>query len=218
MDEPRGAVAYASAAAQTHLDALDSAFVERLAALGINRGWALDVGTGPGGIPLKLARRSPDLGIIAVDRSPVMLKAAARAAGAMGLGGRVTFLLGDAAHLGFAAASFDLVFSNSMLHHLRDPVRALQEMVRVARPSGSIVLRDLRRPALPVFAAHVARHGGRYSGLMKRLFEDSIRAAYTPCELRCLLDQSNLAGAEIFLENGSHLGFKRTPRAGGTGQ
>lgn len=218
MDAPDEAAAYASSAAQAHLEALDNAFVARLAALGIERGWALDVGTGPGQIPLILAQRCPGLCVIAVDRSPAMLKAAAHNAREKGLGERVRFVLADAAQLCFPAARFDLVFSNSLLHHLNDPAPALNEMARVARPAGGIVLRDLRRPSRLRLAAHVAWHGRHYSGLMKKLFEDSVRAAYTPSELRRLLDQSDLGPAEVFLEHGSHLGFIRTPRAGGAGQ
>lgn len=42
-------------------------------------------------------------------------------------------------HLPFACNSFDLVFNNEVLEHVRDDRQAAQEMVRIARPGGYIV-------------------------------------------------------------------------------
>lgn len=208
MNEAGGVEAYASAAAQTHLDALDDAWVSRIVALGVDEGWALDIGCGPGQIPLKIAQRLPRLRVVGIDRSAAMLKAARAEARKRGLSGRVEFLTADASRLGFPAASFDLVISNSLLHHLNDPAGAFNEMARVAKAGGKVLVRDLRRPSRPAFAAHVAWHGRHYSGAMKTLFRDSVRAAYTPDELQDLLRQSRLESPEIFLEGRTHLGFR----------
>lgn len=207
MDGAEGVEAYASAAAQAHLDALDDAFVDRVISLGVEGGRALDIGTGPGQIPLKIARRLSRLRIVGIDRSAAMLKAAKAEARRRELGGRVEFMAADASRLCFPASTFDLVISNSLLHHLNNPVQVLNEMARVAKPGGKILVRDLRRPSRPDFAAHVAWHGRHYSGAMKRLFEDSVRAAYTPAELQDLLRRSQLRSAEIFCERRAHLGF-----------
>lgn len=216
MDESDGVEAYASATTQAHLDALDDAFVERVLSLGIEDGFALDVGTGPGQIPLKIARRCPRLHLVGVDCSAAMLRAARESALKQGLGGQVEFMLANASRLCFPASSFDLVISNSVLHHLNDPMQVFNEMGRVAKAGGKILVRDLRRPARPVFAAHVAWHGRHYAGRMKALYKDSVRAAYTPTELRGLLQTSQLGPATIFLERRTHLGFCRGNTAGGT--
>jgi ubiquinone/menaquinone biosynthesis C-methylase UbiE len=199
--------AYTSAAAQKYLNAIDDTLVEQALALGMRSGVLLDVGTGPGNIPRKLLRRSPALHVVGVDLSPAMIRAAREAARREGLAPRASFLLADAARLPFAAASFDSVISNSLLHHLTQPAAVFDEMARVVKPGGRILLRDLRRPGRLAFRFHVAWFGRYYSGLMKTLYVNSVRAAYTGPELRRLLDQSRLAAAQVFFHGGTHLGF-----------
>lgn len=203
--------AYASAAAQDYLDSIDNTLVEQVLAEGSEdgalSGWLLDVGTGPGGIPLKIARRCPELRAVGIDRSANMIQAARRAARQQGLADRATFFVGEANRLCFADARFDLVLANSLLHHLRDPIAAFNEMARVAKPGGVVLVRDLRRPSRLAFPWHVHWFGRHYSGLMKKLYGDSVRAAYTGGELGDLLRRSALAGARIFFNERTHLGF-----------
>jgi ubiquinone/menaquinone biosynthesis C-methylase UbiE len=209
MGEPEQVDAYASAAAQHHLDSIDNTLVEQVLSLGRSEGWLLDVGTGPGTIPLKLARRLPDLRVVGIDCSLPMIHAARAAAARQGLAERAFFLLGDGCRLSFRDRSFDLVLCNSVLHHLRQPVALLNEMGRVAKPAGVILLRDLRRPSRLVFPFHVRWYGRHYAGLMKKLFADSVRASYTGDELRDLLQSSALRDARLFYHERTHLGFVR---------
>ncbi len=203
--------AYASAASQKHLDALDNTFVEEVLSLGPPKGapagLLLDVGCGPGNIALKVAQRCPLLSIVGVDRSANMVQAARRAAAELGLGRRVFFYQGNADQISFADGTFDIVLSNSVLHHLTNPLKALQEMLRVTQPDGAIMVRDLRRPSRFEFPWHVRWYGRHYSGIMKRLFEDSVRAAYTPDELAGMLRHSGMSRAQLFLHARSHMGF-----------
>lgn len=201
--------AYASAAAQTYLDRLDDTFVEHVLLLGVERGRGLDIGTGPGQIPLKIARRLAPLEFVGIDRSEAMLAEARRQAVALGLSGRVRFEAGDGKRLAFPDASFDLVICNSVLHHLAEPVLMLNEIARVAKPSAAILLRDLRRPSRLVFPFHVRRYGRHYSGTMRALYEASVRSAYTWEELGGLLRQSNLAGVHRFRFGRTHIGLER---------
>ncbi len=215
MNDETEAEAYALAAAQEYLDALDETLVEQAMTL-LTRGHArpsrlLDVGCGPGGIALKLARRAPNLQVTGVDRSAAMILRARRAAEAQGLSGQTSFLKADGTHLCFPDASFDLVISNSVLHHLADPVQMLREMARVARPYGIILARDLRRPSRPLFPLHIWWHGRYYSGLMRKLYRDSVHAAYTVRELNNLLTRAGLDTARVFTHRRTHLGFVRGP-------
>ncbi len=91
MDDSDEVEAYTSAAAQAYLDKIDDTFVEHALRLVAGRaaGRALDIGTGPGQIVLKLARRLPGWKFLGVDRSPNMIRQAhASAARQAGLGGR----------------------------------------------------------------------------------------------------------------------------------
>jgi ubiquinone/menaquinone biosynthesis C-methylase UbiE len=211
MDDQGEVEAYASAGAQAFLDAIDNTLVDQVLALA-PAGLLLDIGTGPGSIPLKIARRCPEIRVVGVDYSANMIAAARRAAAKQGLSARASFLIGDACQLGLPAGCFDVVLSNSLLHHLERPAALFQEMVRVAKPGGLILLRDLRRPSRLALPFHVRWHGRYYSGLMYRLFVNSVRAAYTPAELAGLLRKSPLAEAQVFLHERTHLGFVRDGR------
>lgn len=203
--------AYASATAQRHLEALDHTFVEQVLRLALRGqgpvGSLLDVGCGPGNIAMKLAQRCPQLTIVGLDRSRNMVRAACRAAAEAGVEGHVFFLQANAGELPCPGGQYDVVLSNSVLHHLADPSKVLEEMLRVAKPDGVIVVRDLRRPSRLAYPWHVRWYGRHYSGIMKRLFEDSVRAAYTPEELAGLLGRSGMSKAHLFVHDRSHLGF-----------
>jgi len=54
-----------------------------------------------------------------------------------------TFLHIDAARLPFADGEYDIVAMNAGLHHLTDIPAVLQEMVRVLRPGGRFILREM---------------------------------------------------------------------------
>ena len=128
---------------------VDQAFVDRVASLGANTGHFLDVGTGPAQIPILLAQRCPDIHITAIDLSEEMLKIAKRHVSDAGLTDRITLERVDAKTLPYADNTFDGLISNSIVHHIHDALKALQEMGRVARPQGTVLIRDLIRPRNP---------------------------------------------------------------------
>ena len=76
----------------------------------------------------------------------------------------VTFEIASAQKLPFPDASFDVVLSSLMLHHLPDPQReqAVSEMRRVLSPSGRLMIVELvQKPGLlsSLVPAHLAhRH------------------------------------------------------------
>ncbi len=211
MSDEEAVSAYDSAASQKHLDAIDNTLVEQALSLAPDgkalTGLLVDLGCGSGRITLKIAARCPWLRVVGVDRSRAMLRFARRGAEEQKLSGRVFFLRGDAGHLGFPSRTFDFVLCNSVLHHLGSPKSVLEEMARLAKPGGTVLLRDLRRPSRLAFPFHVRWHGRHYSGAMRKLFEDSVRAAYTPEELGDMLRGSGMSRARIFLHQGAHMGF-----------
>jgi hypothetical protein len=71
------------------------------------------------------------------------------------------------------------------------------------------LLRDLRRPSRPLLSWHLWRHGRRYHGEMRRLFDLSVKAAYTVGELEAMLSQTGAHGASVFRYKGAHLGVER---------
>lgn len=222
MDDSGEVEAYASAAAQSYLDLLDDTFVEHALRLvgGHSAGQAIDIGTGPGQIVLKLAQRLPGWSFVGVDRSPNMisqaranLSAGSAAQGQTSLTGRVQFLIADGKKLGYPDTSFDLVMCNSVLHHLAEPQRLLAEMARLAKPDGAILLRDLRRPSRLAIPLHVRWYGRHYSGKMYELYRASVRSAYTASEVGMMLRSSALTGMRVFKFRHTHLGLERPARS-----
>lgn len=213
-DDSAEVQAYASAEGLAQLDKIDDTFVAHAVRLvgGRAQGRALDVATGPGQIPLKLAQHLPRWEFFCIDRSAKMLEAANRSAMMKGLARRVRFIPADANAIRFEAATFDLVMCNSALHHFAEPARVLAEIARVAKPDGAILIRDLRRPARLMFQMHLQRHGAAYTGKMRELYEQSLRAAYTVKEVEDLLEQTPIPGARVFTHESTHLGIERAAK------
>ena len=94
-------------------------------------GTILDIGTGPGYLPIEIAGRSSNLQITGVDLSRKLIKMAQSNSAEAGLSDRLSFQFGNAGNLPFDDSSFDMVISTGMLHSLRDPVKVLREIYRV---------------------------------------------------------------------------------------
>lgn len=162
-------------------------------------GRVLDLGTGPGLMPIYWARQRPDVEAVGVDLSPAMLDLARAEAGRAGVGSRVRFILADAAATGLPSGSFDVVTCHYMLHHFADPAPVLREMRRLAGPDGAVLARDLVRPApllarLSVLFARVFLRNGT---LQNQQYADSLAAGFTPRELRRALDRAGLTGLSV---------------------
>jgi ubiquinone/menaquinone biosynthesis C-methylase UbiE len=100
----------------------------------------LDVGCGSGALDRLLARRlGAANAVTALDANPFWLREAEALAGEEGLAGAISFKQGNAEALPFADASFDCVFSVTVIEEC-DADRAIAEMVRVARPGGRVAI------------------------------------------------------------------------------
>ncbi len=99
----------------------------------LEKGRILDLGTGPGYLPVQIAKRAPAITVVGIDLSRSLIKMARRNAASAGFAKRLHFEVGNAGRLRFPAESFDMVLSTGMLHMLRDPVAVLRESHRVLR-------------------------------------------------------------------------------------
>ncbi|MFQ5748445.1 MAG: class I SAM-dependent methyltransferase [Planctomycetota bacterium] len=192
----------------------NAAFVERLAELGA-RGRMLDLGTGPGRIPLLVCERIPDCTVLGVDLADSMLAIAEARRKESPFSKRVEFRRADVKELPFEDGSFDAVFSNTLLHHIPEPAELLGEARRVLKPGGVLLIRDLYRPPSPERAGElVALHAADASPRQRELFRASLGAALTCAELRNLADGCGLAAAEIVLDSDRHMSLQ-IPAPGG---
>jgi len=153
----------------------------------------LDVGTGTAQIPIEIVRRRSDVDIVAIDLSRAMLKLGQRNLERAGVAAAIRLELVDAKRLPDASASYDAVISNSIIHHIPEPLHSLREMVRVLRPGGVLFVRDLLRPSdLATLERLVEQHAAGANPHQRRLFAESLRAALTVEEVASLLQQVGL--------------------------
>ncbi|RAN71287.1 SAM-dependent methyltransferase [Bacillus sp. SRB_336] len=101
----------------------------------------LDVGSGPGTITADFARLAAPGEVLGLDRSPEVVAAATALAAEQHLA-NLSFDTGDIYDLDFPDGTFDVVHAHQVLQHLTDPVEALREMRRVAKPGGIVAVRD----------------------------------------------------------------------------
>jgi SAM-dependent methyltransferase len=212
MDEAEQAAAYAGA----DFAAPNQAFVDRFLSLApaLEQGRVVDLGCGPADIPIRLALARPGLHLVGVDGSEPMLAHGRQAAARAGVGDRVelvcAYLPGPP-----PVGRFDAVLSNSLLHHLPDPEVLWREVRRLGAPGAPVLVIDLFRPDSREAAGRlVAEHAAGEPEILRRDFEASLLAAFTPAEVRDQLEAAGL-GAALRVETTSdrHLAVTgRLPR------
>ncbi len=108
----------------------------------------LDVGCGPATITCDLATRVSS--VVGIEPEAGILETAEATKVEWGAD-NVEFCIGDVYELDFADNSFDVVHAHQVLQHLSDPVAAIREMVRVAKPGGVVAVRDADYHAMSWF-------------------------------------------------------------------
>ena len=185
---------------------VNNAFVERLFEVvgPCDEALAVDLGTGPGDIPLRLLRARPGWRVVAEDAAFAMLHFGRHAS--VGEKRAPRWVQADAKVLPFPAGCFDVVFSNSILHHITDVDPFWVEVKRVAKPNARVFLRDLARPRHEDAAwVIVETYSGDESALLKEEFFRSLLAAYTPDEVRAQLARADLGSLEVAMVTDRHL-------------
>ncbi len=187
----------------------NESFVERLLELGA-RGRVLDVGCGPGQVALLIAERLPESTVVGIDLARHMLDVAQQRRSESPVGNRVHFELADAKGLPYPDHAFDTVCSNTILHHIPDPLPFIQEAWRVLRPGGAFLIRDLFRPVdESQLDALVSMHAADANSTQKALFRASLHAALRPDELEDLARRAGLEGCEVVIDSARHMTLQR---------
>ena len=160
--------------------AVNTAFAQAAVELGPPSGTILDAGTGTARIPIIICQQTPQWQIIGTDLAANMLFIGAKNVEQAGLQSRITLDLVDSKQLPYPDEQFEMVISNSLIHHLPDPLPFFQEIKRVLKPNGAILIRDLIRPAdEATMHTMVESIGTEYNEHQKMLFRDSLHAAFT---------------------------------------
>lgn len=102
------------------------------------RGLVLDVGTGPGHLPIEIARSSPNVRVIGIDIALELLTDGLKKAKKEGLNNRVSFLRANIEFLPFANDTFEMVQSVFSLHLWNNQHLGIGEIYRVLKPEGRV--------------------------------------------------------------------------------
>ena len=160
--------------------------VGEIGRLGVT-GKFLEIGPGPAVLTTMVAQAIPEAHITAVELSPAMITVAKEQVEGEGLRDRIALVEGDAndTELLEQLGRFDLVYSMYSLHHWDDPETVIKNLLRAAAPGGILLIHDLKRVW---WLYWIPSQEG---------FITSIRAAYTPAEIRDLLARIGVERYEI---------------------
>lgn len=158
---------------------------------------ALDLGCGPADIVIRFLRRFPEATCDALDGSQPMLDIAqADLERQPELARRARLLCDKLPSPRLETQAYDLILSNSLLHHLHDPQVLWRSLPALGRSGALVLIMDLMRPASSSSAAAlVERYVGGASPVLRQDFQHSLFAAFEPAEVEDQLREAGLQHA-----------------------
>ena len=123
-------------------------------------GKILEVGTGKGHFALALAKRG--YSFVTFDISEEEQHFARLNIAYFGLEKQVDFRIEDGERTNFANASFDVVFSVNVIHHLANPYKVIDELIRILVPGGKLVISDFSKKGFSVMDKIHALEGKKH--------------------------------------------------------
>ncbi len=172
-----------------------SQFIERLK-LVVNKpdfsGVALELGCGPGDITRRFALAFPDSQVHAVDGSEPMIRFGETLMTFL-LQNRIHFIVGRLPIASLPQSSYEMIFSNSLLHHLPDPSVLWQCVKQYSSPGTCVVIMDLLRPD-SIESAHsmVNSCAANEPRILQQDFYNSLLAAFSIDEISQQLKYADL--------------------------
>jgi ubiquinone/menaquinone biosynthesis C-methylase UbiE len=165
----------------------------------------LDIGTGTARIPILMCQHQPQYLITGIDLARSMLIIGQRNVAEAGLTQRIRLERVDSKKMPYPDLEFDMLISNSLVHHLPDPLSFFVEIKRLVRPGGAILIRDLIRPENDMIVNNlVAKIGADYDAHQQQLFHDSLKAALTLAEVQELIDRVGLSQVKLIQSSELH--------------
>jgi SAM-dependent methyltransferase len=184
MDDPEHARTYSEADFSAPHSAFVDEFWRRFPGFTTRRFDAIDLGCGPADVTARFAQAHPGAQVVGIDASGPMVELGRARIACSGLDERVVLEQRRLPDPSLGRARFDVVLSNSLLHHLADPLDLWDAIAEVARPGAAIFVMDLHRPQTDDEVHRmVDLHAGDEPTVLQDDFRASLRAAYRPDEI-----------------------------------
>lgn len=186
MENPEQAAAYDAADFTTSHDGIVADLLHRHPGLTADATLSVvDLGCGPADVTVRLARALPCSEVVGIDAGPRMLELGRGRIAREGLSPQVRLVQarvnGDAPP---GIGGFGLIASNSLLHHLADPLDLWRAVRVLGAPRAAVHVADLRRPRdTDEIEALVQREVRDEHPLLQDDFRRSLAAAYRPDEV-----------------------------------
>jgi len=178
MDNEEQAVAYASADFSSSNQMFVDKLLEDYRPILKN---VLDIGCGPGDVPIRLAKAKPSIEITKAVKDA-------------GLTRQIKIIKGHVPGLVLKNHSYDAILSKDLLHHLPDPMVFWEQVKCLAKAEMVVYVMDLSRPQTKERARDIVQSvSGQEHPLLKQDFYDSLLAAFTVDEIRAQLREASLA-------------------------
>ena len=168
--------------------------------------WVVDLGCGSADISIRVAKAYPDCRVHGVDASRAMLDYGRQAIREAGLEDKVHLHSGYLPGVTLPRPVYDTIVSNSLLHHLPDPMILWREVRRLSRPGSGVFVMDLLRPDSRGRAQELMRtYCGDEPEILQRDFYHSLSAAYRPDEVSDQLRKADLEQLEVRIVSDRHM-------------
>ena len=168
----------------------------------------IDLGSGPAHIPILFAAKHLQLNITAVELAENMIMLANKNIKNANLTGRICIEKQDVKRTSFKQQSFDVVISNSIVHHIHNPVELFIEAKRLANSNSLIYFKDLLRPNnLSELDDLVEKYSSDVNDYQRQLFYQSLHAALTLDEVRDCANAAGLRKYSIVQTSDRHWAF-----------
>ena len=188
--------AQARAYAEADFDEPHSRFVELFAEFfpgEIPTGYVLDLACGPADICVRFARAYPHCLIHGVDGSEAMLRLGQIRLLEEQLEQRVQLFRSHLPTPELPRDQYDVIISNSLLHHLSDPQILWNSVQQFGRSSAPVFIMDLIRPPSTTDARRLVHtYASGESEVLQRDFYRSLLSAYQTDEVECQLEAAGL--------------------------
>ncbi|RKT43881.1 class I SAM-dependent methyltransferase [Thiocapsa rosea] len=206
MDSDEQALAYA----QADFNESNTLFIELLRRLDpgpLDGARALDIGCGPADISIRFLRAWPKATCDALDGSQPMLDLAQTALDALpGVAKRCRLIRDQIPSAALDRGGYDLIISNSLLHHLHDPQVLWRTLIETGKPGALVLIMDLMRPASAGWVeALVSTYADGEPKVLRDDFRNSLFAAFEPAEVAEQLTVAGLDGLKVGVVSDRHL-------------